>query len=428
MTRKANCLVAAIAALFIIAASAPAKSGAFQVKDKNGTTTTVELVRVDTALYVPMRALVAVLTKADRRYTIEFDNKTGSLRITKGDLKATLFLGDEKILAGDSLIQCDAPLRVYQGEVLIPYGSFEVVNKYFAEFELINPPEEIKRLEEVIPAETLSPHEPGATPAPAQAGLAVEETVSDLGFVEIPQETRIEAPERLKSEKHDLREALAKEAVRPSGTTVVLDPGGSDLSAEQAGREIPLKVARRVEELLEASGNLTVSLTQDDASRLSPEERVRKINTSGADLLVAVRVDASEFTNLRGIQIYCAHEAADWQGRQYKGDATTDYALPPELAYLRYQYHSLVLAGFVKRELKRSVPEQIWQVNLAPLYVLKRANMPSVLIVLGYASNKEDMSLLEDASYRESVSRAIAGAILSYQRYFELAEKQAEGH
>jgi N-acetylmuramoyl-L-alanine amidase len=416
VTHKVHLLVAAIAALCLTCIGF-AEEEPLLLKDKSGTSRTVELVRLERTLYLPMRALVEVLAKADPHYRVEFDTKTGILRVKKGDLTATLFLSDAKVLAGDSLVKCDAPLRAYQGEVLVPLGSFEVINRYFGEFEPVNPPAEKKRLEEIASEETT------VTPESVATLGATEEAAPDVGQVEIPQEAKIETPERLK-------EALAEEA-KPRLGEVVLDPGGTDAAlpgtldkAEAA--QTTLQIAKRVKELLEGSGEIHVAVTQESAANLDLEERVRRINTSGAQVLVSLRLDSSEFSNLRGIQIYCVNEAVDWEGRQYQGDAKSDPTLSPHLLYLRHQYHSLVLASFVKRELKRAVPVQIWQVKLAPIYLLKRANMPSVLIVLGYASNKEDMNLLQDASYVEAVSRAVAGAILSYQRYLEHAEMETK--
>jgi N-acetylmuramoyl-L-alanine amidase len=209
-------------------------------------------------------------------------------------------------------------------------------------------------------------------------------------------------------------------------TIVVLDAvgivGGVPVTGDaEAPGKIAVAVARRVEELLKDSGSVEVVLTQKGEEDIDIKERVRRINTSGGHILVSIRVDASEFSNLRGIGIYCVNEAVDLGGQKYEGNAREDMDLAVDLVYLRHQYHSLLLAGFFKREIEQSVPTKFWGVKLLPLYILKRANMASVMVVVGYASNEEELGMLKDASYVEVLSRAVAGAILSYKRHLEVS-------
>ena len=55
-------------------------------------------------------------------------------------------------------------------------------------------------------------------------------------------------------------------------------------------------------------------------------------------------------------------------------------------------------------------------VKSAPFHVLIGAQMPAVLVELGYCSNREEATRLQDAKYRESLAEGLAEGIMAYQK------------
>jgi len=52
--------------------------------------------------------------------------------------------------------------------------------------------------------------------------------------------------------------------------------------------------------------------------------------------------------------------------------------------------------------------------RFAGFVVLKSANIPSVLLEMGYLSNKEEDKLLQKSSYREKLAEALTKAVNAY--------------
>ena len=60
-------------------------------------------------------------------------------------------------------------------------------------------------------------------------------------------------------------------------------------------------------------------------------------------------------------------------------------------------------------------------VKAARFYVLKGAKIPSVLVEVGFVSNRYDARNLRDDNYREKLAEAIASGILDYKKKYESA-------
>ena len=63
-------------------------------------------------------------------------------------------------------------------------------------------------------------------------------------------------------------------------------------------------------------------------------------------------------------------------------------------------------------------------VKQAGFYVLYGANMPNVLIELGFISNKKDVRLLNKSRYRQKMAEAIFRAIVKFKEKYENPIKQ----
>ena len=58
-------------------------------------------------------------------------------------------------------------------------------------------------------------------------------------------------------------------------------------------------------------------------------------------------------------------------------------------------------------------------VKSAPFYVLKKAAMPSILVEVGFISNRKEELLLDSAKFRDKVAQALADSILTYKKVYE---------
>jgi N-acetylmuramoyl-L-alanine amidase len=129
-----------------------------------------------------------------------------------------------------------------------------------------------------------------------------------------------------------------------------------------------------------------------------------------------LRLDASPFPANAGYRLYAMHERIDPLASRSR-EIHASGPLPPELAYLPYEGLSAVLAGLADTELARGglspAPEKI---GVAPLYLLKRADLPSALVTLGYRTNDKERARMADTGFVESAARSLAQALLEFDR------------
>jgi N-acetylmuramoyl-L-alanine amidase len=402
--------VGAVGVLFSQQASAQEQ---LRVELPSGEATDIPIVVVDDIPYLAMGDIATLLSNAQGNYQLEWDSSLGTLRVLSDETSYSLFLDKSAVLAGSSIVECKHPLRMLQGQVLIPVGSFIIVNKYLGEFNVELP---------AVPPETM----PGAflpeRPYP-ESTFRPEETSEDafitrLAHVEIPPHLSVQSG-------HALQTIAGAENAVPLRHLVIDPDNGSlrfpELKDPDSPNQITLDIARKCQAILAREGSIQTTIIRPDR-RASLQEMVERINTTGADVLLCLRVGASEFRDVAGLQVYCTNEAVDWQGRHYSEEIEEPAVLPLGLQYLPYQYNSLMLANYVKRELAKSVASSVWEIKVASLFLLKRASMCSVLVEVGYLTNPKDAKRLAQSSQRELIARAMAAAMLNYRRYLETAE------
>jgi N-acetylmuramoyl-L-alanine amidase len=382
----------------------------------SGEFTDVPMVVVDDIPYLAMSDVSELLRSTGRGYLLEWDSSLGTLRILDGETSYSLFLDRSALLGRGSIVECKYPLRILQGQVLIPVDSFILLTKYLGEFNVELP----GGLPEAI-ASPAVPEGPFAEPEVRPQETPEEDLITRLAHVELPPYLPVQSGEALQS--------IAKtERVVPF-RHLVIDPDNGplrfpELKDPDYPNQLTLDIAEKCEAILVREASIQTTVVHPDR-KASLEDRIDQINTSGANVLLCLRIGASEFRDVAGLQVYCINEAIDWQGQQYSEGFEEPALLPLGLQYLPYQYQSLMLANYIKRELAKSVASSVWEIKVAPLVVLKRAAMCSVLVEVGYLTNPRDAKRLAEEGQRELIARALAGAMLSYRRYLEAVEKLA---
>jgi N-acetylmuramoyl-L-alanine amidase len=246
-------------------------------------------------------------------------------------------------------------------------------------------------------------------------------------------------------------EALAPPAATPPTTdvplpipvpsvgvrTVVIDPGhGGDELGAQGGRgtlekEVTLSVARRLRTLIESRLGLRVFLTRDDDRTMSLDERSAYANSQKADVFVSIHVNAAVRPAMQGAEVYyLSIDRADAEARRMSessdaqlptlggGTRTIDLILW-ETAQARYLEQSNALANYVEQALRARVEMSPRAVQQAPFRVLVGANMPAVLVEVGYLSNPNQEQSLASGTYQDLIAQALLDAIMQFREHVE---------
>ncbi len=241
------------------------------------------------------------------------------------------------------------------------------------------------------------------------------------------------APEARKPEQPKPDQPKASNDSRP---LIVLDPGhgGPDNGAiaenGEMEKDIVLEFAQALSDKLEKSGKYRVAMTRTDDRFIALGERVRVARGQGAALFVSIHADtlaARSENDVRGATVYTVSdtasdvEAARLAEAENKADAIAGVDLssePEEVADIlidltqretkNFSHH---FARTVVGELKSSAKLHKHPLKSAGFKVLKAPDVPSVLIELGYMSNKDDLKLMTSEVWRGKATAAIALAV-----------------
>jgi len=212
--------------------------------------------------------------------------------------------------------------------------------------------------------------------------------------------------------------------------TITLDPGhgGDDDGVKSAEgtkeKDLTLTIARRVKGVIEARLGLRVLLTRDDDRTVPVDERTSVANNNKADLFISLHANGSMRPAARGASIYVA--AFDRDAAQAAaggaervptfGGGLRDIELVPwDLAQTRHLDQSSAFAGLLQQTLHDRVPLATPPMERAPLRVLESANMPAVLVEIGFLTNPEQAKLMPGDAFQNAVVQALFDAIVRFR-------------
>jgi N-acetylmuramoyl-L-alanine amidase len=215
---------------------------------------------------------------------------------------------------------------------------------------------------------------------------------------------------------------------------VVIDPGhGGVDNGTQAGGEseksIVLGFGLALRDRLEKLGKYRIVMTRGDDTFIPLDERVKVARNQSAALFVSIHADALPRGegDAQGATVYTlSDKASDAEAERLadsenKADAIGGVNLTEEptdvadilidLAQRETRTFSNRFARLVVGEMKTTARMHKHPLKSAGFRVLKAPDVPSVLIELGYVSNKDDLQQLMSENWRSKTVGAVAKAI-----------------
>jgi N-acetylmuramoyl-L-alanine amidase len=212
--------------------------------------------------------------------------------------------------------------------------------------------------------------------------------------------------------------------------TIAIDPGhgGDDEGVRSAEglkeKDLTLAIARRVKGVIEARLGLHVLLTRDDDRSVPVDERASVANNNKADLFVSLHANGSLRKATSGALIYVAAfdqdaaRASAGGGERvptFGGGSREIELVPWNLAQTRHLDQSSAFAELLQQALHDHVPLSARPIERAPLRVLESANMPAVLVELGYLTNADQAKMLGSDAFQNVVAQAVFDAIVKFR-------------
>ena len=224
---------------------------------------------------------------------------------------------------------------------------------------------------------------------------------------------------------------------------IVIDPGHGGVDPGASGRkanekDVVMTFSKELSKQLRAAG-YKVYMTRTKDVYISLRDRVQVARSKNADLFISVHADAIKKKNVRGLSIYTLSEkasdkeAAALARKENQSDiiAGIDFAdQPPEVANIlidlaqretknlsvKFAENVVTQAGKETKLLQRTH-------RFAGFRVLKAPDVPSVLIELGFLTNRSDEKQLLSSKWRKRVAQSFVRAV---DKYFATKQKLAQ--
>jgi N-acetylmuramoyl-L-alanine amidase len=216
---------------------------------------------------------------------------------------------------------------------------------------------------------------------------------------------------------------------------VVIDPGhggidnGTRAASGEMEKTIVLEFSLLLRDKIEKTGKYRVAMTRTEDTFVALGERVQFARARQAALFISIHADALRRRegNAQGATVYTLSErpsdarAARLSAAENKADVIAGLDLSSEekdvadilidLARRETKTFSLQFARGVVGQLKTAARLHQNPLKSAGFVVLKAPDVPSVLVELGYVSNKADLKSLISTEWRERTADSIVQAV-----------------
>jgi N-acetylmuramoyl-L-alanine amidase len=219
--------------------------------------------------------------------------------------------------------------------------------------------------------------------------------------------------------------------------TVVIDAGHGGIDPGAIGKsgvyekKLTLEVAKKLYKILDKNPLYNPIMTRSSDNFLSLRERVNVGREAGADLFISIHADSISRPDFRGATVYTLSETAsddeaeEIARRENKSDLIAGVDLEEQddtvqgilvdLAQRETMNFSVKFAKTLIPEITKSGLKTSGRSHrFAGFRVLKAPDVPSVLVELGYLSNRQDEKLLKSNKGQSRLATSIANAIDAY--------------
>jgi N-acetylmuramoyl-L-alanine amidase len=231
---------------------------------------------------------------------------------------------------------------------------------------------------------------------------------------------------------------------KPERFVIVIDAGHGGVDPGAIGalgtkeKNITLRYAQHLRDVLRASGRYKVVMTRDGDKFIPLRGRLKKAQEAQGHLFISLHADTNPEPTMTGLSVYTLsenasdEEAAALAERENKRDIITGVDLSGQskdvaevlidLAQRETNNTSARFAELVVAELGTEAKLLKNTHRFAGFAVLKGVGVPSALVELGYLSNPSEEKQLIRSDYQDKLVNAIARAIDTYCDQYAIKE------
>ena len=234
--------------------------------------------------------------------------------------------------------------------------------------------------------------------------------------------------------------------------TVVLDAGHGGQDAGAVGsfskeKNINLRYTLALGDLIQKNHpDVKVIYTRNKDVFVNLNERARIANKAKADLFISIHTNASKNKSANGMETFTLGVSRSKENmevamlensvilleddyeKKYEGfdPNSTDSYIMFEFMKDQYMDRSVTCADLIQTNMIKASKRNDRGVRQAGFLVLRATTMPSVLIELGFISNKEEEKYLNDSDNQAKVCKAIYQAFANYKHDIDKRNGKAE--
>lgn len=221
----------------------------------------------------------------------------------------------------------------------------------------------------------------------------------------------------------------------PIRHVVVIDAGHGGVDAGTVSpatgtpeKTVVLEMARVLAKRMEESGRFIVKLTRDSDVFVPLSDRVEAARAAHAELFVSIHADAEYDHSVRGATVYTlAEKASDAQAAALAAKENRSDSIAGLIVEDAKDEVAGILADLTRRETRRFSHELARDIldeyrrngrlvkgaahRSAGLKVLRAHDFPSILVEIGFLSNKEDEAQMVSPEWRDHTARSLLAAI-----------------
>lgn len=173
--------------------------------------------------------------------------------------------------------------------------------------------------------------------------------------------------------------------LEPKKINIVIDAGhgGNDFGVTSNSITEKQIVEQITNKIKSSNSNVVIHLTRYNDTFLSLEERTDFINTIKPDLVLSLHVNASLNNKTSGLEFYVAKETEFFK-------------------------KSNEIAEKLNKKFSENTNLKMLGIKTGPFYILKKSDVPAVIIELGYLTNENDKKYLIDEKEQNKIAKSIS--------------------
>lgn len=212
--------------------------------------------------------------------------------------------------------------------------------------------------------------------------------------------------------------------------TIAIDPGhgGADQGVKGAGgtkeKDLTLAIARRIKGAVEARLGIRVLLTRDDDREMPLDNRTAVANNNKVDLFISLHANGSLRPAAAGASIYyAAFDSSAFSSALARVDRVPTFSgglrdielVAWDQAQTHHLDQSMAFAAILEERFHNRVALASPAVDHAPLGVLESANMPAVLVEMGFLTNADQEKQLAGSEFQNAFVQAMTEAVIRFR-------------